>query len=77
MNAAGVRVERWAGRSIMSGLHGLWLVGVLAGSGRGVLRAHAQIGAPADSYSCLSASLRSADSETTIGAPLSRSADRR
>ena len=27
MNAAGVRVERRAGKSIMSGLHGLWSVG--------------------------------------------------
>jgi len=48
MNAAGVRVERRAGKSIMSGLHGLWSVGVLAGSGLGVLCAHAQIGAPAE-----------------------------
>jgi MFS family permease len=48
MNAAGVRVERRAGKSIMSGLHGLWAVGVLAGSGLGVLCARAGIGAPAE-----------------------------
>ncbi|HEV2635053.1 MAG TPA: MFS transporter [Actinocrinis sp.] len=48
MNAAGVRVERRAGKSIMSGLHGLWAVGVLAGSALGALCARASIGAPAE-----------------------------
>jgi MFS family permease len=48
MNAAGVRVERRAGKSIMSGLHGLWAVGLLLGSGLGVLCARAGIGAPAE-----------------------------
>lgn len=48
MNAAGVRVERRVGKSIMSGLHGLWAVGVLLGSGLGVLCARAGIGAPAE-----------------------------
>ena len=48
MNAAGVRVERRAGKSIMSGLHGLWAVGVLLGSGLGALCAKAGIGAPAE-----------------------------
>lgn len=48
MNAAGVRVERRAGKSIMSGLHGLWAVGVLAGSALGALCARAGIGAPGE-----------------------------
>jgi MFS family permease len=48
MNAAGVRVERRAGKSIMSGLHGLWAVGVLAGSALGAFCARASIGAPAE-----------------------------
>ena len=36
MNAQGVDVEREHGRSIMSGLHGLWSVGALLGSAVGV-----------------------------------------
>lgn len=48
MNAAGVRVERRAGKSIMSGLHGLWAAGGIAGSGLGVLCARAGIGAPTE-----------------------------
>ncbi|MDT0442751.1 MFS transporter [Streptomyces johnsoniae] len=36
MNAQGVDVERLHGRSIMSGLHGLWSAGALAGSAAGV-----------------------------------------
>jgi predicted MFS family arabinose efflux permease len=39
MNAEAVAVEQAAGRSIMSGLHGLWSVGGLAASGVGVLAA--------------------------------------
>ncbi len=39
MNAQGVEVERRHGRSIMSGLHGMWSVGGLAGSAVGVLAA--------------------------------------
>ncbi|GAA5190369.1 hypothetical protein GCM10023322_45330 [Rugosimonospora acidiphila] len=39
MNAQAVEIERRAGRSIMSGLHGLWSVGSFAGSGVGALAA--------------------------------------
>ena len=39
MNAQGVEVERRYGRSIMSGLHGMWSVGGLLASGIGVLAA--------------------------------------
>ena len=41
MNAQGVLLERRLGRSIMSGLHGMWSVGSLAGAGVGVLAAQA------------------------------------
>ncbi|MGY1434346.1 MFS transporter [Streptomyces reniochalinae] len=41
MNAQGVRVEAAYGRSVMSGLHGLWSVGTLVGGAGGVLAAHA------------------------------------
>ncbi|GGI99981.1 MFS transporter [Streptomyces brasiliensis] len=40
MNALGVEVERLLGRSIMSGLHGLWSAGALVGSAAGTLAAH-------------------------------------
>lgn len=40
MNALGVEVENRMGRSIMSGLHGLWSVGALVGSAAGTLAAH-------------------------------------
>ncbi|MDB1088886.1 MFS transporter [Streptomyces sp. ACA25] len=40
MNAQGVEVELGYGRSIMSGLHGLWSVGALLGSAAGVLVVH-------------------------------------
>ena len=39
MNAQGVEVEERLGRSIMSGLHGMWSVGCLLASGVGVLAA--------------------------------------
>ncbi|MFC1433574.1 MFS transporter [Streptacidiphilus sp. N1-3] len=39
MNAQGVEVEQRYGRSIMSGLHGMWSVGGLLASGIGVLAA--------------------------------------
>jgi len=39
MNAQGVEVEQRYGRSIMSGLHGMWSVGALVASGVGVLAA--------------------------------------
>jgi MFS family permease len=40
MNTAGVEAERSLGRSIMSGLHGMWSVGVLVGALVGSLAAH-------------------------------------
>ncbi|MEU9763877.1 MFS transporter [Streptomyces sp. NPDC047987] len=40
MNALGVEVENRLGTSIMSGLHGLWSVGALAGSAAGTVAAH-------------------------------------
>ncbi|WP_194444403.1 MFS transporter, partial [Streptomyces calidiresistens] len=40
MNAQGVEVEERYGRSIMSGLHGLWSVGALVGSAVGVAAVH-------------------------------------
>lgn len=45
MNAQGVEVEQRFGRSIMSGLHGMWSAGGLAASGVGVLAAHAGVDA--------------------------------
>ncbi|MEO5875480.1 MAG: MFS transporter [Streptosporangiaceae bacterium] len=45
MNAQGVEVEQRMGRSIMSGLHGLWSVGALVGAGLGAVAAHAGIDA--------------------------------
>ncbi|GAA2712269.1 MULTISPECIES: MFS transporter [Streptomyces] len=41
MNALGVRTEERLGRSIMSGLHGMWSAGALAGSAVGTVAAHA------------------------------------
>jgi MFS family permease len=43
MNTQAVEAEQRIGRSIMSGLHGLWSVGVLAGALLGSLSAHAGI----------------------------------
>lgn len=40
MNALGVEVENRLGRSIMSGLHGMWSAGALVGSAAGTLAAH-------------------------------------
>ncbi|MEU0835720.1 MFS transporter [Streptomyces sp. NPDC005969] len=40
MNALGVEVENRLGRSIMSGLHGMWSVGALIGSAAGTVAAH-------------------------------------
>ncbi|MGV4983495.1 MFS transporter [Streptomyces sp. NRAIS4] len=40
MNALGVEIERLLGRSIMSGLHGMWSAGALTGSAAGTLAAH-------------------------------------
>jgi MFS family permease len=48
MNANAVRIERRMDRSIMSGLHGLWAVGMIAGSALGGLCAGLGIGAPVE-----------------------------
>ncbi|MCP9988783.1 MULTISPECIES: MFS transporter [Streptomyces] len=40
MNALGVEVEERLGRSVMSGLHGMWSAGALIGSASGTLAAH-------------------------------------
>ncbi|MFJ1755094.1 MFS transporter [Kitasatospora sp. NPDC088134] len=45
MNAQGVEVEERLGRSIMSGLHGMWSLGGLIASGFGVLAAHQEVDA--------------------------------
>lgn len=45
MNALGVEVEHRIGRSIMSGLHGMWSVGTLIGSGTGTVAAHLDVSA--------------------------------
>lgn len=47
MNAQGVAVQERYGRSIMSGLHGLWSIGGLIGSAIAGLVARAGVGAPA------------------------------
>jgi hypothetical protein len=47
MNASGVHVQERLGRSIMSGLHGLWSVGTLVASAAGALAARADIDARA------------------------------
>lgn len=46
MNANGVVVQERYGRSIMSGLHGIWSIGGLTGSGLAGLAASAGMGAP-------------------------------
>jgi MFS family permease len=48
MNAEGVAVEKGLGRSIMSGLHGMWSVGGLIGGGVGAAAAYLGVGAPAN-----------------------------
>ncbi|MEV4440486.1 MFS transporter [Streptomyces sp. NPDC049577] len=45
MNALGVRTEERLGRPIMSGLHGMWSAGGLAGSAAGTVAAHARVDA--------------------------------
>ncbi|MGI5442091.1 MFS transporter [Streptomyces shenzhenensis] len=40
MNALGLEVERLLGKSIISGLHGMWSTGALTGSAAGTLAAH-------------------------------------
>lgn len=39
MNAQGVALERTSGRSVMSGLHGMWCLGSLVAGGAGILAA--------------------------------------
>ncbi|MFC7307641.1 MFS transporter [Streptomyces monticola] len=53
MNALGVEVENRLGRSIMSGLHGMWSMGALLGSAAGTLAAH--LGADARLHHTLAA----------------------
>ncbi|HEU5425624.1 MAG TPA: MFS transporter [Actinocrinis sp.] len=48
MNAHGVRIEHRFGKSIMSGFHGMWAVGMIAGSALGGLCAAVGIGAPVE-----------------------------
>jgi MFS family permease len=48
MNAQGVAVEQARGKSIMSGLHGMWSAGGLLGSAVGAVAAHA--GVPATTH---------------------------
>ncbi|MBV6701061.1 MFS transporter [Kitasatospora aureofaciens] len=45
MNAQGVEIEERLGRSIMSGLHGMWSAGGLLASGFGILAAHLDLDA--------------------------------
>lgn len=53
MNALGVEIERLLGKSIMSGLHGMWSAGALIGSAAGTLAAH--LGADARLHHVLAA----------------------
>lgn len=43
MNAQGVALERDSGRSIMSGLHGMWCLGSLIAGGAGIVAAQAHL----------------------------------
>ena len=53
MNALGVEIENRLGKSIMSGLHGMWSAGALVGSAAGTLAAH--LGADARLHHALAA----------------------
>ncbi|WP_250306494.1 MFS transporter [Streptomyces sp. A 4/2] len=53
MNALGVETENRLGRSIMSGLHGMWSAGALIGSAAGTFAAH--LGADARLHHCIAA----------------------
>ncbi|MFF7407094.1 MFS transporter [Streptomyces murinus] len=55
MNALGVEVERRLGKSVMSGLHGMWSAGALVGSAAGTLAAH--LGADARTHFLLAAAV--------------------
>ncbi|MBO7941233.1 MULTISPECIES: MFS transporter [Streptomyces] len=58
MNALGVEVEQRLGRSIMSGLHGMWSAGALIGSAGGTLAAH--LGSDARVHHALAAAVLTA-----------------
>ncbi|MFM9614321.1 MFS transporter [Streptomyces sp. V2] len=58
MNAMGVEIEHRLGKSVMSGLHGMWSVGTLIGSGAGTLAAH--LGADARVHHALAAGILTA-----------------
>lgn len=53
MNTLGVETENRLGRSIMSGLHGMWSAGALIGSAAGTLAAH--LGGDARLHHCIAA----------------------
>jgi MFS family permease len=55
MNALGVEVENRLGKSIMSGLHGMWSAGALVGSAAGTVAAH--LGADARLHHVLAAAV--------------------
>ncbi|WP_330456665.1 MFS transporter [Streptomyces sp. NBC_00820] len=55
MNALGVEIEKRLGRSIMSGLHGMWSTGALLGAAGGTLAAH--LGADARVHFALAAAV--------------------
>ncbi|MET7680940.1 MFS transporter [Streptomyces sp. NPDC005423] len=55
MNALGVEIERRLGKSIISGLHGMWSAGALTGSAAGTLAAH--LGADARLHHVLAAAV--------------------
>ncbi|CAM5481126.1 MFS transporter [Streptomyces fumanus] len=58
MNALGVEVENRLGKSIMSGLHGMWSAGALIGSAAGTLAAH--LGSDARLHHALAAAVLTA-----------------
>ncbi|WP_286258477.1 MFS transporter [Streptomyces graminofaciens] len=58
MNALGVEVENRLGKSIMSGLHGMWSAGALVGSAAGTLAAH--LGSDARLHHALAAAVLTA-----------------
>ncbi|MEV4340275.1 MFS transporter [Streptomyces sp. NPDC049590] len=65
MNALGVEVERLLGRSVMSGLHGMWSAGALTGSAAGTLAAH--LGADARLHFALASAVLTVLGATVCG----------
>ncbi|MEV8568914.1 MFS transporter [Streptomyces sp. NPDC051322] len=55
MNALGVETENRLGRSIMSGLHGMWSAGALLGSAAGTVAAH--LGSDSRVHHCVAAAV--------------------